>query len=148
MAEEWIVRVQGKEYGPVDFETLSEWKREGRVLPTNEVRRVDVELWTTAAQIPDLFPPVQASAVGNELAQTRSLHDILVETWRIYRRGFWQFLALSALVAVPSVCAQLSSAALGSPSTLEFDLRTFLAASFNLTMLLLCLAAWALCMSG
>jgi hypothetical protein len=26
MAEEWIVRVQGKEYGPVDFETLSEWK--------------------------------------------------------------------------------------------------------------------------
>ena len=148
MAEEWIVRVQGKEYGPVDFETLSEWKREGRVLPTNEVRRVDVDLWTTASQIPDLFPPVQASAVGDEIAQTRSLHDILVETWRIYSKGFWQFLALSALVAVPSICAQLSSTALGSPSNLELDLRTFLAASFNLTMLLLSLAAWPLYIAG
>ena len=148
MAEEWIVRVQGKEYGPVDFETLSEWKREGRVLPTNEVRKVDVDLWTTASQIPDLFPPVQASAIGDEIAQTRSLHDILVETWRIYGKGFWQFLALSALVAVPSICAQLSSTALGSPSNLELDLRTFLAASFNLTMLLLSLAAWPLYIAG
>jgi len=148
MAEEWIVRVQGKEYGPVDFETLSEWKREGRVLPTNEVRKVDVDLWTTAAQIPDLFPPVEASAVGDELAQTRSLHDILVETWRIYGKGFWQFLGLSALVAVPSICAQLSSTALGSPSNLELDLRTFLAALFNLTMLLLSLAAWPLYIAG
>lgn len=148
MSEEWIVRVEGKEYGPVDFETLGEWKREGRVLPTNEVRKVDVDLWTTAAQIPDLFPSPEPSGASDEVARERSLHDILVETWRIYLKGFWQFIGLSALVAVPSICAQLSSVAMGSPSNLEFDLRTFLAASFNLAMLLLSLSAWPLYIAG
>ncbi len=33
MAEEWIVRVEGKEYGPVDVDELREWKREGRLIP-------------------------------------------------------------------------------------------------------------------
>ena len=64
MAEEWIVRVQGKDYGPVDAETLREWKAEGRVLPGNQVRRADVDLWITAAEIPGLFEsgPVDVAA--------------------------------------------------------------------------------------
>ena len=52
MPEEWIMRVQGKEYGPADIETLREWKAEGRLLPGNEARRADVDLWITAAEIP------------------------------------------------------------------------------------------------
>ena len=55
MTEEWIVRVHGKEYGPADVETLREWKAEGRLLPGNEARRADTELWKTAAEIPGLF---------------------------------------------------------------------------------------------
>ena len=57
--DEWIVRVQGAEYGPADIETLREWKAEGRLLPVNEARRADVDLWETAAEIPGLFsmPP-------------------------------------------------------------------------------------------
>ena len=39
MADRWLVRVGEKEYGPVDLDTLGDWKREGRLLPTNEVRR-------------------------------------------------------------------------------------------------------------
>ncbi|HEY5991308.1 MAG TPA: GYF domain-containing protein, partial [Candidatus Udaeobacter sp.] len=55
MAEEWIVRVEGKEYGPADIETLHEWKREGRLLPENEARNASADLWSTAAAIPGLF---------------------------------------------------------------------------------------------
>ena len=38
MSEEWMVRVEGKEYGPVDLDGLREWKREGRLIRENEVR--------------------------------------------------------------------------------------------------------------
>ena len=63
VTDEWIVRVQGTEYGPANIETLREWKAEGRLLPVNEARRADVDLWTTAAEIPGLFsvPPVGAN---------------------------------------------------------------------------------------
>ena len=50
MAEEWIVRVQGKEYGPANIDTLREWKREGRLLPENEARNMEADLWSTAAK--------------------------------------------------------------------------------------------------
>src|SRR6266481_3173988 len=66
MAEEWIVRVQGKDYGPADIDTLREWKKEGRLLPENEARPANADptavadsakevLWSTAAAIPGLF---------------------------------------------------------------------------------------------
>src|SRR5262245_52693596 len=77
MPEQWIIRVQGKEYGPADLATLREWKADGRVLPTNPARRADVDpttvagsmnqaRWKTASEIPGLFqieaPPVQRRA--------------------------------------------------------------------------------------
>ena len=49
------MRVDGSEYGPANIETLREWKAEGRVLPANEARRADAELWSLAAEIPGLF---------------------------------------------------------------------------------------------
>ncbi|HET9801021.1 MAG TPA: DUF4339 domain-containing protein, partial [Chthoniobacterales bacterium] len=55
MAEQWIIRVQGKEYGPADLPTLQEWKSEGRVLPTNPARQADFDFWKTAGEIPGLF---------------------------------------------------------------------------------------------
>jgi GYF domain 2 len=149
MADEWIVRVEGKEYGPVDFDTLSEWKKEGRVLPTNEVRKVDADIWTTAAEIPELFAPAGAEAAAGQVpSQHRSMSGILVETCRIYLKGFWQFLALNALVFVPSLCGQLTSAAVGSPSNVELDPRTLLAGLFNFAMLLLTIAAWPVYVAG
>src|SRR5438128_8046776 len=117
MPEQWIIRVEGKEYGPADLATLHEWKAEGRVLPTNPARRVDVDLWKTAGDIPGLFrveaPPVQvevgtqrSASDSEEPTARREIKDqqpaskppsrnILVETFRIYFRGFFQFFCLS-----------------------------------------------------
>jgi hypothetical protein len=147
MPEEWIVRVQDREYGPVDFETLQEWKNEGRVLPANEVRQADVDLWTAADKIPGLFPSPLSTSSDESVGQRQSLSEILAKTLRIYRKGFLQFLGLTAIVVVPSICAQLSSTALASPNT-EMDFQTLLAAMFNLGMLLLSLAAWPVYIAG
>jgi hypothetical protein len=158
MPEQWIVRVQDKEYGPADLETLREWRDEGRLLPANQARPVDVDLWTKAAEIPGLFrsadiaaaepglSPSNGSAAGR-LAQVplqphrRSFAQILTETLRIYRKGFFQFLYLTLLVALPSICAQLSGAALGVSPEMNADLRTLIAAMFTFCMFLLSLAA-------
>ena len=89
MAQQWIIRVQGKEYGPVDVETLREWKTEGRLLPGNEARRPDSDLWTTAADIPNLFDlgeAVATSAVGQLPRRYRPL-AVLHRSWR-RRFGF------------------------------------------------------------
>jgi len=158
MAEEWIVRVQGKDYGPVDAETLREWKAEGRVLPGNQVRRADVDLWITAAEIPGLFEsgPVDVAADVDRsrpgqhprLQPHRSFSGILLETFQIYRKGFLQFLGLTLLIAVPSLCAQLTSSAFGASPNVEMDLRTVLAGAFAFCMLLLSLAAWPIFIAG
>src|SRR4029077_7296680 len=108
VTEEWMVRVQGAEYGAANIETLREWKAEGRLLPVNEVRRADVDLWTTAAEIPGLFsvPPVMPSPAPLPLqtpipVARRTFAEILIETLQIYRKGFFQFLGLTLLVLLP-----------------------------------------------
>ncbi len=117
MTDEWIVRVQGKEYGPADIDTLREWMREGRLLPENEARNAGAEdLWSTAAAIPGLFdvaavvPTAGRSTAVPVQAQHRSFGQILAETFQIYRKGFFQFLGLTLLVLLPSVCSQLTTA--------------------------------------
>ncbi len=150
MAEEWIVRVQGKEYGPVDIETLREWRDEGRLLPPNQARRADVDLWTTAAEIPGLFESVDdlEGRTFDVSLPRRSFAQILTETLRIYRKGFFQFFYLTLLVALPSICAQLSGSALGVSPEMNADLRTLIAAMFTFCMLLLSLAAWPTFIAG
>src|SRR5262245_66176363 len=97
VTEEWIVRVDGREYGPANIETLREWKAEGRLLPANEARRANFDLWTTAAEIPGLFdvgalvPSVRRLTQPPLQMSRRGFNQILAETVRIYRRGFFQF---------------------------------------------------------
>jgi hypothetical protein len=147
MAEQWILRVEGKEYGPVDLDELREWKDEGRIIRENEIREQDSDRWFRAGELPELFadrtPPPETQP---ELARQDTLGQILARSWRIYRRGFWQFLGLCALVVVPSVCTQLSSAALGSNG--ELNLRTALAGLFNFCMFVTSLVAWPLYIAG
>src|SRR5262245_21630581 len=101
VTDEWIVRVQGTEYGPANIETLREWKAEGRLIPGNEARRANVDLWTTAAQIPGLFdvppavPSADASAQPPVQLSRRNFAEILTETVQVYRKGFFQFLGLT-----------------------------------------------------
>src|SRR5258708_4846799 len=157
MAEQWIIRVEGKEYGPADLATLREWKADGRVLPTNPARSVDLDLWKMAGDIPGLFqaegPPVKKKAearvprgkwrdrIAADTAATTTSRppsrNILVETFRIYFRGFFQFICLSLLSIVPILCAELTSRFVDTAPGVNVDLRTLVAVAVGLCMLVL-----------
>src|SRR5262249_22401843 len=171
MTEQWIIRVQGKEYGPADLATLQEWKSEGRVLATNPARRVDADSWRTASEIPGLFrreaPPVQtevrrersevnrppsstSSHRYRELSEISNLQvevkppgrNILVETFRIYFRGFFQFLALSFLTALPSLCGKFIGFMIETRADMNPELRTTVSDAFTICMFVLTLVLW------
>jgi len=154
VTDEWMVRVQGAEYGPANIETLREWKAEGRLLPSNEARQADVDLWTTAAEIPGLFsmppavpstgdftqPPIQVSR--------RSFAEILTETLQIYRKGFFQFLGLTLLVLLPSICSQLTTAFVKPSQSTNVDILSVLGAGFAFLMFILSIVMWPVYISG
>ena len=153
--DEWIVRVQGAEYGPANIETLREWKAEGRLLPSNEARLADADLWTTAADIPGLFD-VEALAAASDRRLTqpplqiprRSFTQILTETLQIYRKGFFQFLGLALLVLLPSICSQLTTAFVKSPDGSNVDVLSVLAAGFAFLMFILSIVMWPVYIAG
>jgi hypothetical protein len=161
VTEEWIVRVDGREYGPANIDTLREWKAEGRVLPANEARRADAELWTLAAEIPGLFdgePLATADAAQLNRAispgqlppvlPSRGLGHILAETFRIYARGFLQFVPLTLLVVLPSVCGQLTAMWTQTVKPADADLRTLAAGGFAFLMFIFSMAMWPVYISG
>jgi hypothetical protein len=165
MTEEWIVRVQGKEYGPADIETLREWKREGRLLPENEARPANADPtavagsakevpWSTAAAIPGLFDVAAVVPTAGRLTQAplqlqrRSFGQILAETFQIYRKGFFQFLGLTLLVLLPSICSQLTTALVQTAHGSDGDLRVLAGGSFAFLMFVLSIAMWPVYVAG
>src|SRR6201981_2498149 len=157
MAEEWIVRVEGKEYGPADIDTLREWKREGRLLPENEARPANAEptaaagsamefFWSTAAPIPGLFDLQAVTGASAQLTQPplqtqqRSFGQILAETFHIYRKGFFQFLGLTLLVLLPWVCSQVTTALVQTAHGSDGDLRVLAGGAFAFLMFVLSIA--------
>jgi hypothetical protein len=160
VTEEWIVRVDGKEYGPANIDTLREWKAEGRVLPANEARPADGELWTLAAKIPGLFDLEPTAASAPQLTRptsstqdplvplSRGFGQILAETFRIYAKGFLQFLCLTLLVVLPSVCGQLAAMWTQGVQASDADLRVLAAGSFAFLMFIFSLAMWPIYVAG
>ena len=157
VTDEWIVRVQGMEYGPANIETLREWKEEGRLLPSNEARRANVDFWTTAAEIPGLFilpPAVPLAEVPTQPSQPpvqlsrRSFAEILAETLQIYRKGFFQFLGLTLVVLLPSICSQLITAFVQPPQGSSIDIRSVLAGGFAFLMFILSIVMWPVYIAG
>jgi hypothetical protein len=155
VSDEWIVRVEGTEYGPANIETLREWKAEGRLLPVNEARRADVDLWTTAAEIPRLFD-VEALAAASARRVTqpplqvsrRSFAEILTETLQIYRKGFLQFLCLTLLVLLPSIGGQLITAFVQPPHGSNVDMLSVLAAGIAFLTFILSIVMWPVYIAG
>src|SRR2546423_12751798 len=139
MPEQWIIRVDGKEYGPADLTTLREWTAEGRVVPANDVRKPDGETWEKAAAIPGLFqaeaPPLQTAAP--ELRTRISTKGLFPQTYGIYAQGFFKYLGLTLLVLGPSLLAHFTGAWLNTRSGAPTDVRTLLAVAFALCMLLI-----------
>jgi hypothetical protein len=154
MAEEWIVRVQGREYGPANIDTLLEWKEEGRLLPENEARTASADLWSTAATIPGLFdveagvPAAGRSTQAPLPVPRRSFGQILAATLQIYRKGFFQFLGLTLLVLLPSVCSQLTSALLHTARGSGGDVRVLVAGLFAFLMFILSVAMLPVYIAG
>jgi hypothetical protein len=154
MAEEWIVRVQGREYGPANIDTLLEWKEEGRLLPENEARTASADLWSTAATIPGLFdveagvPAAGRSTQAPLPVARRSFGQILAATLQIYRKGFFQFLGLTLLVLLPSVCSQLTSALLHTARGSGGDVRVLVAGLFAFLMFILSVAMLPVYIAG
>jgi hypothetical protein len=154
VTDEWIVRVQGTEYGPANIETLREWKAEGRLLPANEARRANVDRWSTAAEIPGLFsvppevPLPNASTQPPVQFSRRSFAEILVETVQIYRKGFFRFLGLTLLVLLPSIASQLTTAFVQPPQGSNVDMRSVLAGGFAFLMFILSIVMWPVYIAG
>jgi hypothetical protein len=102
-----MMRLEGHEYGPVDLETLREWKTEGRLIRTNELRRIGEERWVPAEQFPEIFADVVPPAEAPDLiVRRRAWPEIFRETIRIYRGGFWRFMIFGLLTAVPMFVMQ------------------------------------------
>ncbi len=161
VTEEWIVRVDGREYGPANIDILREWKEEGRVLAANEARRADAELWMLAAEIPGLFDvkalttahalqpiPSTSSEDAPPWLPARSLGQILAETVRIYAKGFLQFLPLTLLVVLPSMCGQLAALWTQTGKTSDADLRVLAAGGFAFLMFIFSMAMWPVYLAG
>ena len=155
VTDEWIVRVQGAEYGPANIETLREWKEEGRLLSSNEARRADVDLWTPAAEIPGLFSVPPVVPIAEPLPRQtpipvarRTFAEILTETLQIYRKGFFQFLGLTLLVLLPSICSQLTTAFVKAPQGSNVDLLSVLAGGFAFVMFILSIVMWPVYIAG
>jgi len=161
VTEEWILRVDGRDYGPANIETLREWKAEGRVLPANEARRADAELWSLAAEIPGLFnvealPTVSVPRLTHSTSSVqappplapRGLGQILADTFRIYVRGFLQFLSLALLVFLPSVCAQLTAMWMQTGKASDADPRVLAAGGFAFLMFIFSMAMWPVYIAG
>jgi hypothetical protein len=109
MPEQWMVRVEGKEYGPVDEEDLREWRAERRLIRENEVRRVGEETWFPAGDLPEIFgeeQPEQPSEPPDLIVRRRTGPEIFRETIRIYRGGFLRFVMFGLLTAVPMFVLQ------------------------------------------
>jgi hypothetical protein len=106
-----MVRVQGKEYGPVATEVLREWRSEGRLIPANEVRRVGEERWICAGELPEIFSDIEPTLPPTprpapDYARIRSWRDIVTETLRTYLRGFLRFMFFGVLTSVPMFILQ------------------------------------------
>ena len=152
MADRWIVQVGGKEYGPVDVDTLIDWKREGRLLPENQARREEDDQWSTAGRIPGLFrdlvkPSLQQMETREQARGARS-GKIFTRTFRIYARGFFQFLGLTALVLVPSLCGQLVEAFAGRILKSETVFAGLISSLFGFGMMTIVLVLWPVYLAG
>lgn len=145
MSDEWIVRVEGREFGPVDLDTLEEWRAEGRLIPTNEIRRENSETWQLARDVPELFPPVAVAAVA---VPARSLPAIIVETFRIYARAFPQFFLLALVVAIPSFAMQVSFAFIDVSENAVVTSQSKIASAVAVVAMVLLLVGWPVFLGG
>ena len=154
MAQEWIVRVEGKEYGPVDADALREWRREGRLIPANELRRVGDERWICAGELPEVFGDAEPAAPPpppRDFERARTWRQIFAETFRIYRRGFVRFMLFGLLTSVPMFVLQWTFPKIPLPDLMSATSGAIPAPALppiSVAMLVLLLLVWPVSAAG
>jgi len=152
MPEEWIVRVEGKEYGPVDADTLREWRREGHLIPTNELRAVGDERWIPAGELPEVFaeletpPPLPA-----EHARAKTWRQVVSDTFRIYRAGWVRFVLFGLVSGIPLFLLQWTFPRIPFPDLTPGKVVTMPAVTLppiSIVMLVALLLAWPISAAG
>lgn len=150
MSEQWIVRVEGKEYGPVDLKELRDWRREGRLIRDNEVREPESDRWIRAGELPEIFsdePETEDSApvpppLPPGARKRLSLGEIFARGWRLYRAGFGRFFVLGLLVSVPAFFLQIAAPFLQMPKGEGSLAPVVTAATVVFVALVLLVVAW------
>ncbi len=150
MADQWFVRVLGKEYGPVDLATLREWRADGRLIPENEVRMDDDSVWRPAIEFVEIFAetPARVAAERDDLFRPRSLMQIVGEAFGIYARGFLPLFAFALLVAVPSTAMKISLAFVHTQESGSIAKESMLPAAIVVVSFVLFLIAWPIFLAG
>jgi hypothetical protein len=67
---------------------------------------------------------------------------------QIYRKGFFQFLGLTLLVLLPSICSQLTTAFVQPPQGSTVDMLSLLAAGFAFFTFILSIVMWPVYIAG
>jgi hypothetical protein len=80
--------------------------------------------------------------------RSRTFGQIVTETFRIYARGFFQFLPLTLLVVLPSVCGQLAAVWAQTGQASDTDLRVVAAGGFAFLMFIVSMAMWPVYVAG
>jgi hypothetical protein len=78
----------------------------------------------------------------------RGFTQILAETFRTYRKGFLQFLGLTLVVLLPSICSQVTAAFIQPPQGSNVDVRSVLAGGFGFLMFILSIVMWPVYVAG
>ena len=78
------------------------------------------------------------SAISNQQFLSRPpSRNILIDTFRIYFRGFFQYFGLALLSIAPILCAEFTSRFIDAAPGVNLNLRTLVAAAFGLCMFVL-----------
>ncbi len=153
MAQEWIVRVEGKEYGPVETDELVEWKREGRLIRENEIRLVGEERWILAGELPEVFADVEPAPPPlppRALAGAKTWRQILADTFRIYRSGLGRFVLFGLLTSVPMFVLQWTLPKIPFPdlSSGSYTMPSQTLPPISVAMLVVLLFVWPVSAAG
>lgn len=154
MAQEWIVRVEGKEYGPVDTDALREWRREGRLIPANELRHVGDDRWISAGELVEVFgdaePEPPPLPPPRALAGAKTWRQVFADTFRIYRSGLGRFLVFGLLTSVPMFILQWTFPKISLPdlSSGSYTVPAQTLPPISVAMLVVLLFVWPVSAAG